>query len=797
MFKNYLKIAFRSLWRNKVFSIINIVGLAIAMACSSFIFLWIDNELSYDGFHKDKDAIFLTMHHVNYANGHISTMWQSTLALREAMKREIPEIKELANVSWPSEQSVCFGKLAFRESGIYASESFFDLFSFKLIQGNQNKLLNEVDNIVITEKLAIKFFGIDWKKKNLIGKIINLNRKDDYKIAGVIANIPAQTSIWFNFVITEQKHLQQMPWLKEWGNQNHMLFVKLHHESQIKNANKKIAKIISRNRPQSKDNFVSFLYPLNDLRLKASFNEGKETLGRLLYVYIFSFAALFLLSIATINFINLTTALSITRIKEIGIRKVNGASKRSLALYFLGESFLIVVSALLLASLMVLVAHPYYNQVMEIYTFLPNGNAFFWLIVIIIVIIIGLLGGVLPFQTLISAKAANITSSTLSAGSVGSILLRKGLVVLQYVLSIILIIGTIFIYKQLNYIHTKNIGLDRQRVMYAWLQGSAKTQFQSIKTILLKDQSIEVVSHSNQSPLSVGNSTTDPVWPGKMAHQEVSFNIISADYNFLTLMKVELKKGRNFSEEFASDSSNFIINEATAKVIGVKDPIGLDLEFWGKKGKIIGIVKDFHEQSLHQPISPLIIRYMRNFNSYDDVMLYLRYKPGRVQEAVGALKEVHQTFTPEFPLYYRFLDDDFNQTYKTEKTFGVIINFFSFIAIFISCLGLFALALLTIQKRTKEIGIRKVLGASIMQINLLVSMDFIKLVLLANVIAIPIAYYIVDKWLQNYAYHIDLFQNWWVFLVATVLVMVLAILTISFQTIKTAMMNPVNSLRSE
>jgi len=501
----------------------------------------------------------------------------------------------------------------------------------------------------------------------------------------------------------------------------------------------------------------------------------------------------FLLLIACINFMNLATARSVKRAKEVGVRKVIGALRSVLAGQFMGEALLFTVLALVLAVTLVFFLLPAFNSLTGKYLALHFTDASFWLLLIGTTLVTGLLAGSYPAFFLSSLEPVKVLKGSLKFGS-GARLFRQGLVVFQFVLSMLLIVGTIVVYRQVNFIQTENLGYDRENLIYIPVEGelATLTKFKTFKDELLRMPGIQTVSSMNEAPFSIGNSTGGVSWTGKDPNVNIEVTQTAVGYDLLKTLKAKLVAGRDFSAEFSTDTSNYIINESLAVRTGYKDPVGQPITMWGKPGKIIGVMEDFHFQSLHTPIAPLILRLSTEPSSQN---FLIRTQPGQTKQAVASIESLWKQQNPKFPFSYHFTDDEYQKLYQSESVVGSLANYFAFLAIFISCLGLFGLSAFTAEQRTKEIGVRKVLGASVTNIIGLLSTDFLKLVLIAIVIASPLAWYTMNQWLQGFAYKLDI--TWWIFAVAGVLAIGIAILTVSFQSIKAALMNPVKSLRSE
>jgi ABC-type antimicrobial peptide transport system permease subunit len=501
--------------------------------------------------------------------------------------------------------------------------------------------------------------------------------------------------------------------------------------------------------------------------------------------------ALFLLLIACVNFMNLATARSVKRAREVGIRKVVGAGRKLLIGQFIGEAVLLTSFALFISLILVNFLLPPFNLLTGKSISLQIDQPGFWLLLGGMTLLTGLVAGSYPALFLSSLNPVRVLKGGALKFGASARLFRQGLVVFQFVLSMLFIVGTLVIYRQVQFIQHNNIGFDRENLLYVPAEGNLATRFDAFKQELLRTPGIQSVTYAQEVPTHIGNSTGGVTWPGKDPNMNIEFTQTSVGYDFIKTMKI-LVDGRDFSPAYGTDSTNYLINKAALKRIGYTDPIGKPITFWGTPGKIIGVMEDFHFQSLHTPIEPLIVRFNPNPGGQS---LVVRTQPGQTQQALASLERVYKQFNPEFPFFYSFADEEYQKLYKSETMVGQLANYFAFLAIFISCLGLFGLAAFTAEQRTREIGVRKVLGASITQIISLLSRDFLKLVLLAIVIASPLAWYLMSRWLEDFAYKIDL--EWWIFGLAGLLALLIALFTVSFQSIKAASSNPVKSLRSE
>lgn len=780
MLKNYLKIAFRTLLRNKMLSSINIFGLALGITFSSLIYFWVSNELSYDKLHSEQTYRVM----MNTHQGEISTSELTPGPLAETLKNEVPEIAHSTKTTWDMGMLLKHGDVSLKETGRYASEDFFSIFSFSLIKGDPKQVLNDPSSIVISKSLASRLFP----NENPLGNTININNEKDFIISGIMEDIPSSSSFHFDFVLPQASFEKNKEWLSEWSNNSLRTFVKIHPQASKEVVEAKIRNIVYKNNPQLKTEL--FLQPVHDIHLYSDYKDGKQAGGRIEYVRLFSIIAVFILLIACINFINLATARSAKRSKEVGIRKVIGAGKGNLIGQFMGEAILISSFALAASIVVLYLILPHFNNftgsVITIDFFEPATLLLF----LFLVIITSTLSGVYPSLYLSSLKPTKTLKGIFKQGR-SSFFLRQSLVVFQFATAILLITGTLVVYFQIDYIKNKNIGLNRENVIVIPIEGELGNHLDAYKEQALGISGVKSMTIAFPSPLDVNFTTGDVEWAEKPPGDLLSFSILATGYDFTKTLGVEITEGRDFSEKFKSDSTAVIINETAVKVMDLKDPIGKTITVWEQDVTIIGVIKDFHNKSLYEPIRPQVII---NYPSYAESIL-IKTEAEKSSEVIAALQEINEKINPEHPFQYDFLDETFNNRYKSEMMIGKLAGVLTAIAIIISCMGLFGLSAFTAEQRTKEIGIRKTLGASISNIITLLSKDFIKLVMLSLAIATPLAAYIMQDWLAGFAYKINL--DWWVFILAGASAIIIALLTVSFQSIKTALINPADSLRSE
>jgi putative ABC transport system permease protein len=790
MIKNYLKIAWRNLWRNKFFSTINILGLALGMACSILILLWVQNELSMDSFHANGSRLYAVIERQYYDNKVVG-QYSVPGVLANELKKVIPEIQYATNFGFNDDNTFRVGNKILKLNGLAADSDYFKMFSYHLIEGNAKSALNTPVSIAISRKMSEDFFG---SPQNAIGKTIRYENKKDFTITAVFENLPTNTSVKFEFLINWDNFLKENAWAKQWGNNGPQAYILLRADANPALVDKKITRFLDAyNKEQSKAFREELgLQKFGDVYLHSEFENGKPVGGRIEYVHLFSIVAIFILLIACINFMNLTTARSVKRAKEIGVRKVVGAVRGVLIRQFIGEAVLLTFIAVAISLLLVLILLPVFNSVTLKQISYPFNHLYFWLGLTGLTLITGFISGSYPALFLSSFNPVKVLKGAVKL-STGAAWFRKSLVVFQFVLSVVLIIGTIVISKQVNYIQTKNLGYDRENLIYVPLEGDLPAKFKIFKDEALTMPGIKQVTRMSDAPVNFGSTTGGIKWDGKDPNLNIEFNQISVGYDWVSTMKLKMVNGRDFSRDFVTDTNNYLINESALKRIGYANPIGRNLNMWdNKKGHIVGVLKDFHFNSLHDPIQPLIVR-LRDSEQYGNILI--RTQPGQTKQALETLEKLCKDLNPNFTFTYYFTDEEYQKLYNNEQVIGKLSKAFAFLAIFISCLGLLGLAMFTAEQRVKEIGIRKVLGASLGSLFTLLSKEFLILVLIALLIATPLAWLAMNKWLLNYSYHTTM--DWWIFALSAVISIMIALVTVSFQSVKAALINPVKSLRSE
>ncbi|WP_288426717.1 ABC transporter permease [uncultured Spirosoma sp.] len=770
MLTNYLKIAWRSLVRNRLLSSINVVGLSLGMTCCILVGLWVQEEYSVNDFYPDLNRLYFVRLTDSTNTGEVTPG-----ALEQAMTQTAPGIEATTRFTvWSNDFLLRAGNRSTKKVGNYVTSGFFSLFNYSVLQGDPQAAIQQPNAIVVTRTIAQTLFGTT----QAVGRTLQLNNEKFFRVGAVIEDIPQNSTVRFDWMV----NLKATD--ADWNSYMFLTYVKLKQNVSQAQAESSLHTLVSRYVPKAKEYPV--LQPLSDVYLYGNYTNGQPSGGRISYVRTFSLIAVLILLISCINFMNLATARSTLRTKEIGVRKVVGATRLSLIGQFISESLVLsMVSALLAVGLTALLL-PTVSSLID-KPLSVNFLAYrFWLGLSLLVFLTGLLAGSYPSLVLSASKPVEAINRVLLRQSAG-VSFRRILVVFQFSLSLFLIIGMLVIGQQMHYVLTKQLGLDRQHVVCVPVEGEAYKNVLAIQKELQRHSAINAVSSSGELPIHIG-STGAPDWPGRVPDAPNTVSAMKVGPNFLRTMGVQLLAGRDF---VAGDTMNYLVNESAARMMNLKEPVGTEITFQRGKGHIVGLLKDFHLNSLHEPIRPLILSYYPKWTNF----FLIKTQPGQTQEALLATERIIHQFNPGYPFVYRFLDQEYETLYRSETLANTLVRYFGILAIFIACLGLFGLATFTANQRTKEIGVRKVLGASVASIVALLSRDFLKLVLIAIVLASPLAYYAMNQWLQGFAYRVDI--RWWVFALAGLLAIGIALLTVSFQSIKAALVNPVKSLRSE
>ncbi len=791
LLRNYIKVVLRSIRRQAGYSLINIAGLAIGMACCLLITLWVFEELSYDRFHENASQLYRVEENQFYS-GRIYHVTVTPYPLAPVLMEEIPEIVEATRFVYSGGQLFRHGEKAFYEDRVWAVDpSFLRMFSFPLVKGDAANALSDPSSVILTEETAKRYFGGDEP----LGKVISVNNTLELKVTGVAKKVPLNSSIRFDILFPYELLRSRGRTNEEFGSNSIGTYVQLQPGASLLAVNEKIRDFIKTRAEGSVTELE--LFPYTKIHLFQYFGYDKSAVG-IRYVYIFSLIAAFVLLIACINFMNLATARSAGRAQEVGLRKVVGALKKHLLIRFYSESMIYSLLSLILALLLVRLFLPRFNALTgKGISFAFWGHSQILWGIAGITLLTGLLAGSYPAVFLSSFQPVRVLKGSLKAGA-GSALFRRVLVVVQFALSVFLIIGTVVVFRQMDYMRTTSMGFDKDQLLTIPLRGTTASSYEAFRNELRKDSRVVGVTGATDLPSAIGSNSSGAEWEGKDPEQQVLVGLSGVDYDYIDVLKIELLEGRNFSREFESDRTQaFLVNEEVWKLMGKPAVAGEEFSFVGRTGRVVGVMKNYHFGSLQSKIEPLAIFLLgppeQGGRGFSYAMI--RLSPADIPGAVSFIRDTWSRVFSGFPFEFRFLDEQIDEMYRTEEKAGRLLRTFAVLAIFIACLGLFGLASFMAERRTREIGIRKVLGASVPQITVLLCREFIFLVLLANILTWPLAYWVLENWLKNYAYRIPLSPLVFVFALGAALV--ITILTVSFQAVRAAVANPANALKYE
>ncbi|CAN5258361.1 ABC transporter permease [soil metagenome] len=787
MIKNFLKIAYRNLVRNKGFSFINIAGLAVGMASAIIILLWIQSELSYDNFQQKKDRIYEAWNRAEFS-GELQCWNTTPKVLARTMERDIPEVEQAVRVDWGSNFLFSIGDKRLTLQGNIVDSNFLQVFTFPLLKDNSALVLKDMHSIVLTETLAKKLYG----DADPIGKVIKLDNKENFTVTGILKDLPTNTRFKFEYLV---------PWSykrfigdddENWGNNSTRTYVLLKPNASFASANAKM-KTLKVKYDKDEPKWQMFIYPMSRWRLYSSFTNGVEDGGgRIEFVRLFGIIAAFILLIACINFMNLSTARSEKRAKEVGIRKVVGASKGVLIGQFIGESILLSFLAGMVAVLLVQISLPAFNALTDKQLSIEYGNIYFWLSAIGFIIFTGILAGSYPAFFLSSFQPVKVLKGTFKKAN-ALVTPRKILVVLQFTFAIILIICTIIVKQQIDYAQNRETGYNKNNLVYQLFTGDIEKNYPLIKNELLSSGVASSVTKTSAPLTQSWSDGWGQEWEGKDPNDKTDFFRYNEDEDLGKTAGLTFVQGRDFNlKQFPTDSLGMIINESALKVMKFKNPIGQIVKDNGQSWHIVGVIKDFILTSPYEPTKPMLIAGSKAW--FQTILIKLNSNNSTASN-LKKTEAIFKKYNPEYPFEYKFVDKEYEQKFQDEQRQGTLAGLFAGLTIFISCLGLFGLATYMAENRIKEIGVRKVLGASVAGITTLLSIDFLVLVIISFVIAAPISWWAMYKWLQDYNYHVSI--EWWVFIMAGALSIFIAVITVSFQAIKAAVANPVKSLRTE
>lgn len=789
MYKNYFKIALRNLLKNRGYSFINIGGLAVGLASAMLIFLWIADEYSYDKFQTNYHNTYQLYQSQEWNMGHIGTAEAMPYPMLETLPAKASQIKNISMTNWGEGNMLQVGETRINKMQLSVSQDFLKMFTFPLIKGDVNHALDELTSIVITESTAKALFG----DADPMGQFIRIDNDREQKVTGVVRDVPRQSKFRFDFLLPFSYYEATQPWIRNskgnWDNNSFQMYVQLQDGATEAETNAAIQNIIRENNPNAPTAKL-FLHPMSKWRLQANFEEGKNTGGLLDYVRLFTAIAVFVLVIACINFMNLATARSESRAKEVGIRKSIGSRRKELILQFLGESVMVTAFAFALAVTLVELLLPSYNLLVDKNISIDYTNGLIWLVAISLILVIGLFTGSYPAFYLSGFQPVKVLKGKIDAAKGGSTP-RKVLVVLQFTTSIALIIGTVVIYQQIQHVKNRDMGYDRENLIQIWTNNELETNFQTIRNELVATGAVKSICKSN-SPVTSIFSNQDVKWQGMPGDTRVAFSTIATEYDYTETMGVKMIMGRDFSRDFPSDSSGVVINQAALKMIGFEEPLGQKLEWGGDQFEIVGVMQDMVMADAMAVVQPLMMYLIPDWSSTITIRLN---KTEDINAAIAQVELVFKKHNPNYPFEYKFTDEIFNRKFANINLISRLAGIFGGLAIAITCLGLLGLAAFTAEQRTKELGIRKVMGATVSSLVMLVSKDFTRLVLIAFLLAAPLAWWYLNEFLMRYEYRIEI--GYWVFGIVGGFALLLTVLIVSTQALKAATANPTKSLRSE
>ena len=782
-----LKYAFRHIKRFKEYSLLNVIGLTLGMASAILIMLWIEHEVRTDKFHENGDNIYVLYKILRNSDGTTSFDFSMTGPFAPVIKKEIPEVVDAVRVTWDRQLLFRLDNKMFYEKGFYADSGFFKVFSFPFIAGTPETALNEPNTVVISETLAEKYFG----KENAIGQTIRVRgeKEELFTVTGVFKDVPSYSTLKFDFVIPFSKYYEYYQNAINWGNFNMRTFIQAQPNTEIAVLDQKLNDVYDEHGTWKLPEF--FVQPFEELHLYSDFKESKEhPSGLILYIKIFTLVAIFIIFLASMNYTNLATAIATRRGREVGIKKVFGSGRRYIFRQFTLEAVTLTFFAFILSLMLVVVILPYFNRLIDAHLDFSLTNPRIILIAVAVPIFTGLLAGIFPSVYMSSFKPIVVLNNS-ATPSKGLPQLRQILVVTQFVITITFIISSILIFKQLKYIQNKTLGLNEENVVFFPQSLYIQAHRETFKQELENQPGIISVTYTSDSPLQVGSNTYGTSWRGKNPEYNVLISYIQVDADFSKTFDADIIAGRDFDENYATDTNSVLINQTFAELMGLEDPVGEVIDYWGRKANIVGVVKDFHIGSMRVPIQQLLL-----INRPSETWLTMVRIDGSMRKkALANLEKAFTAFDETVPFEYHFVDEEYAKNYESDKYLSRLSALFTILTIIISCLGLFGLALFTAEQRTKEIGIRKSIGAKTSQVMVMLTKKFLAWVLLSFAIASIIAYYTMYSWLESFAYRTNI--SLWVFMATGLVAVIIALITVSWQAYRAANRNPVESLRYE
>ena len=785
MIKNYFKVAWRNLFRNKGFSLTNLLGLSIGMTCTILIFLWVQDELKYDKFQKNYHSIYHVMANRDF-NNEIFTDNSMVFPLGPELQNTYPQIKNAVVTSAQEPHVLSIGETKLKRNGYTVSGNFFDVFSWEFMRGNPTVAIDDPASIVLTTSAAKALFG----NEDPMNKTVRIDDNADFKVTALVKDPPGNSTLQFDYIIPYDYSLPGVKKnMQEWTNSSWDVYLQVTPGADISLLNKNINAVKKQHSPGDKAS-TYFAFPMSKWHLYSDFKDGRNAGGMIEYVRLFSIIGIIILLIACINFTNLSTARSEKRAKEVGVRKTLGSGKKHLIFQFMSESMLLSFIAFILSICAVYFLLPSFNGLVSKSLTLNITQSQFWIGALGIILFTGIAAGSYPALYLSSFNPVKVLKGTLQSGK-KTVMPRHVLVVSQFIISILLISATIIIYQQIQHIKARDIGYNPDNLIMMPVTDATQKNYTTIKNELLKTGMISSVTRTSSPITEIWWRNPGPDWEGKPADAHINFSGMSAEVDFTKTMGIKLLAGKDFSG-LPSDSSVMLLNKAAINAMGLKDPLGMEMKYNGKNYILTGIMDNVVMESPYKPVDPMMAI---SYPGYANIISVRLNSQGSPQKALGSIETIFKKYNPAFPFEYQFADKEFGKKFITEELINKITNLFAGLAIFICCIGLAGLASFTVQKRIREIGIRKVLGSSVQQLLLLISKEFLWLVLIALVIAAPLTWWLMNNWLEKYTYHINISIG--LFAMVGILVLLLTLIVVSLNTIKSAIANPVKSLRTE
>ena len=788
MIKNYFKVAWRNLKRNSLYSLINIGGLAIGMTVSFMLLIYVYNEFSFDKFNTNTDRLYRVLRN-QPSNGELMTNGATPIPLAPAMLKDYPELDKVTRTNWPYDILMNYKNKGLKLNTMAADPSLLDMFSFDFVRGDKNSALKDISSIVLTESGAKGLFG----DANPIGQVVRFNNKTPLKVTAVIKDNPVNSTFNFNALISWDQLAAQQSWIKTsgWGNYSFMTYAMLKPGASFEKVNAKLKGIVAKYDPNNKENTI-FLYPFAQYHLYSDFKNSKAVGGEIEHVRLFMFLAIGILLIACINFMNLSTARSERRAREVGIRKAIGARRGGLVAQFMGESLLMAFISFLFSLALIWLLIDKFSTIIHVQLAVPYNNVFAWLAALGVILVTGIVAGSYPALFLSSFRPVKVLKGQVVSVK-STVTPRKILVVIQFAFATFLILSSIFIYKQIIYLKNRPVGYDQRGLVELPDEGNMDKQFENFRRDAINAGAITDGALTGNSISNNNSSSWGITWSGQLPGEDkLPIDQIAVTYHFVNTYGLKLIEGRDFSEAYPADSLGIILNQAAVKLMRFKEPLGQIVKYQGNQCKVVGVVENFVWGSPHEPVKPAIIGFIKGWTG----SIGLRLNPAKsVSNSMAIIQDIYKKYNPDYPFEFKFVDEKFANKFRTEKMLGNMAIGFTCLAIIISCLGLFGLASFSAEQRRKEIGIRKVLGASISNLWFNLSREFVWLVMIAFPFGALFSWFMVDKWMKDFTYRTSL--SWWVFIATMVISLLICMATVSWQAIKAAVTNPVRNLRNE